>query len=506
MRIPLKYLLPLSVFLTGLLILLVETYIQKDIAYNRMASDNIKQIKIIGNRLTSRIVLEARTSGIMPERIGSLVSPYMAETLDQVDIYDENLNMLFTRSLPAHKSHAMNIDLDTSNRVKKEQFADIEYDQISQHIIGYFPIELKIRRGEVNSRNTGVIHLVFDVSRAYQETTNILINSVISNVIIIVTMVLSFSLLMYFLVFKRLNALHKATQRLSDGDFSTTVKIKGGDDELTQVIHTFNTMAHEMHEYKDSMEEKIHIALKEREEQTKILVQQSRLASMGEMIGNIAHQWRQPLNALSLLIQKLQLFSQRGKLTEEVINDNVEKAILLIDNMSTTIDDFRDFFKPDKQQELFDLKHVMHEMMSLTEANFKERNIHIIIDIDQPNCEVYGFKNEFAQVIINLLNNSKDAFEEKHITEGKIHVSGKVFKKTTVFKISDNAGGIPETILDRIFEPYYTTKEEGKGTGIGLYMSKMIVEENMHGKIQAHNTKEGVEFIMTFENHKGEII
>jgi len=498
MGIPLKYLLPLSVFLTGLLILLIETYVQKDIAYNQMAEENIKQIKIIGNRLTSRIILESRTHGIIQEKIVSLISPYMAETLDQVDIFDRDLNKLFSRSLSAHKNHEMAIDLETSKKVIQDQFSDIHYDQVSQHIIGYFPVDLQIKKGEVNTRNTGVIHLVFDVSQAYKKTTQTLINSILLNMTIIIVMVVAYSILMYFLVFKRLNALHRATKRLSEGKFDTYVESKGSD-ELTQVISTFNTMAQEMHSYKDTMEEKIQQALKERSEQTKLLVQQSRLASMGEMIGNIAHQWRQPLNALGLLIQKIQLFSQRGKLTEELLEDNVTKAIRIIENMSTTIDDFRDFFKPDKQKEFFDLKDVMHDVMSLLEASFTEKSITVDIQIEEPKCEVYGFKNEFSQVVINLLNNSKDAFVEKNIQDGRISVVGKHYKGYVSLSISDNAGGIPEEIIDRIFEPYYTTKEEGKGTGIGLYMSKMIVEDNMNGWIQAHNTDEGVEFNMTFK-------
>ena len=142
--------------------------------------------------------------------------------------------------------------------------------------------------------------------------------------------------------------------------------------------------------------------------------------------------------------------------------------------------------------------------MSLLEASFTEKNILVDIDIQQPKCEVYGFKNEFAQVIINLLNNSKDALQEKGIEEGKVSIRGKMVNGQTVFRISDNAGGIPETIIDRIFEPYYTTKEEGKGTGIGLYMSKMIIEENMNGIIQVHNTLDGAEFSMTFKNYEGE--
>ena len=502
MGIPLKYLLPLSVFLTGLLILLIESYVQKNIAYEEMAEENIQQAKIVGNRLTSRIALESKSNGIVREKIVSLISPYMADTLDQVDVYDEDLNQLFTRSLSAHKNHKMSINLETSKKVLQEQFSHLRYDKSSQHVIGYFPVDLQIKKGEVNYRNTGVMHLVFDVSKANEETGRSILNRFLLNMSIIVTMVFSFSLLMYFLVFKRLNALHKATQKLSEGNFDVYVESKGSD-ELTHVIATFNNMATEMLNYKETMEEKVEHALKERTEQTKLLIQQSRLASMGEMIGNIAHQWRQPLNALALLVQKLQLFSQRGKLTQEIMEENVTKAIQIIENMSTTIDDFRDFFKPEKQKELFDLKEVVHDVMSLLDASFAEKNIKVDIRIEQPKCEIYGFKNEFAQVIINLLNNSKDALNEKNVKEGKISIVGKLHKGYVALDISDNAGGIPEEIIERIFEPYYTTKEEGKGTGIGLYMSKMIVEDNMNGRIQARNAGDGVAFHMTFKKFEG---
>ena len=503
MNLPLKYLLPLLIFIAGFFLVSVQTYIQMNSEYKKMVKYASDQARIAGNRLASRITFEVKSGGFTEQKMVSLTAPYMAETLDQVDIYDQKLTPMFSRYVPSYIHDKLdNFESSTAYKVVKDQFSDIKYKEKSKHIVSYFPIDLPVQKGEVLSRTTGVLHLVFDITQAYNETRSAIIQTTIMNIIIITIMVSFFSLLMYFLVFRRLDTLHKASLKLADGDFNVHVQTKG-EDELTQVIHTFNSMAVDINAYIHDMENQVNKAVKEQHEQSKILVQQNRLASMGEMIGNIAHQWRQPLNALSLLIQKVELFSQRGKLTEEVLTENVQKASTIIENMSTTIDDFRDFFKPDKQMENFNLNTVVHDVITLQEATLNEANISLTINIHQPECEIYGFKNEFAQVIINLINNSKDALIENKIEQKQINISAEQKKDQVIFKLCDNAGGIADDIIDRIFEPYYTTKEEGKGTGIGLYMSKMIVEENMHGIMHVRNNETGAEFSMIFKNKKG---
>jgi len=501
-RIPLKYLLPLLIFITGFFLVSLQTYLYMHDEYSKMLGKSFTQAKIVGNRLASHIADETRNGQILNRKIASLTAPYMADTLDQVGIYNHKLELEFSRHIASHPQDKKEIfNRAVALKVAQEQFSDLKYLKEAKHIVGYFPLDLPAHTGKVLSKNTGVIQLVFDISTEYEETSRTIIKNALMNISIVTIMVLVFSFLLYYFVLRRLNALHKATSKLIQGDFSVHVHSKGND-ELTQVIHTFNTMALEISAYKHTMEEKVQYAVNERAEQTKILIQQSRLASMGEMIGNIAHQWRQPLNALGLIIQKIEIFYERGKLDKENLKENVQNASLIIDNMSRTINDFRDFFKPNKQKEYFLIKELVSNVMNLLEAGLKQSQISVTVEIKQPGSLLYGFKNEFSQVLINLINNSKDALIERKIVDKKIIIRAENRDETLFIRVEDNAGGISEEIIDRIFEPYYTTKEEGKGTGIGLYMSKMIVEENMHGLMRVENTDQGAAFSMIFKSDK----
>lgn len=249
----------------------------------------------------------------------------------------------------------------------------------------------------------------------------------------------------------------------------------------------------ELERYKNNLEEKVHQEITKRQEQEKIMIQQSRLAAMGEMIGNIAHQWRQPLNAMGIVIYNIKDAYDYGELTPKMMERSTNKATALIKKMSTTIDDFRNFFKPDKLKEEFKLSNAIDEILSLIEESFLQSRINIKIEID-PSLTVIGYKNEFSQVILNLLNNSRDVFEERHINHRYIRISAFQIEDKIVVSVKDNGGGIPIKVLPRVFEPYYSTKEEGKGTGIGLYMSKSIIEEHHKGKLLASNDEEGAIF------------
>ena len=226
-----------------------------------------------------------------------------------------------------------------------------------------------------------------------------------------------------------------------------------------------------------------------------LLQQQSRQAAMGEMIGNIAHQWRQPLNALGLVLQNIYFEHQMGKLDDEFMDRSVEKGKRLIQTMSGTIDDFRNFFKPNKLKERFKISKVINNMVDLIGASYQNNGIALELILDD-SLEIEGYSGEFSQVILNLMSNAKDAFIENSVVDKKVIISSRREADNMIVEISDNAGGIPNEVIKKIFDPYFTTKEEGKGTGIGLYMSKTIIETNMKGFLSVVNENNGAKFII----------
>lgn len=243
------------------------------------------------------------------------------------------------------------------------------------------------------------------------------------------------------------------------------------------------------------LEKKVQEEILKNKEKEFLLLQQSKMASMGEMLGNIAHQWRQPLNALSLVTQNIQFAHQMNELDDEFLYKSIKKANLLTSNMSKTIDDFRFFYKPNKGKNRFNLFEVKEKCLNLVDTSFEHNGIKIE-SLGDNEIYLYGFPNELAQVVINILNNAKDALIDNKIENAKVTCNLYKDNSFGYIEIRDNAGGIAENILNKIFEPYFTTKEEGKGTGIGLYMSKIIVEQNMNGKLYVENIDNGVSFLI----------
>jgi len=224
------------------------------------------------------------------------------------------------------------------------------------------------------------------------------------------------------------------------------------------------------------------------------LMQQARSAQMGEMIGNIAHQWRQPLNTIGLIIQKLKFYNDNNFLDDKKLNSSVEKSMDIVNGMSKTIDDFRNFFAPNKEKELFSLYDLFKDTYAIVEDTFEENLIDFKIEMFEKDLKIEGYRNELSQVILNLISNSKDALIEKESTSSFFKITAKKVSKSIFITCCDNGGGIDNDILDKVFNPYFTTKDEGKGTGIGLYMSKEIIEKHMDGKINIFNTDVGVCF------------
>jgi signal transduction histidine kinase len=239
--------------------------------------------------------------------------------------------------------------------------------------------------------------------------------------------------------------------------------------------------------------EKVREEVEKNREKEHLLILQSRQAAMGEMIGNIAHQWRQPLTAISLLVQDLGECYVYGDFTKEYLDTTIRNALNVIRHMSHTIDDFRNFFKQEKEKKAFSVGEVVTRSLSFIESSLRFNNIAIETEIDD-DLLAFGFPNEFSQAFINIIANAKQAFRERSTPEPLIHIQGFREGKRAVITITDNAGGISEQIIDKIFEPYFTTRQLENGTGLGLYMSKTIVEKNMDGKLTASNVEGGACF------------
>lgn len=240
-----------------------------------------------------------------------------------------------------------------------------------------------------------------------------------------------------------------------------------------------------------SLEQRVWIEVAKNREKDHLLIHQSRLAAMGEMIGNIAHQWRQPLNALGLLLSNIQDAYAHHECDQSYLDESVAKGRHLIDKMSFTIDDFGNFFKPDRERVRFSLEGAVRDAMSVVEASFISSSITVVLDIKQ-DVFVTGFPNEYAQVLLNILGNAKDAILMHKVQNGRVEIATGQDEVQAYVSICDNGGGMAEDVMEKIFDPYFTTRE--KGTGIGLYMSKMIIENNMSGRIEVRNTHGGAEF------------
>lgn len=243
----------------------------------------------------------------------------------------------------------------------------------------------------------------------------------------------------------------------------------------------------------EEMQYKLKEELKEFSDKDKILFHKNKLDAMGEMLENIAHQWRQPLSQInsSVLLIDDALHKMNFK------NIDVEERLLEIESLtkylSNTINDFKDFFAHDKMKNNFLLREMVEKSIYIVKGSLKKNNVEVIVDIEQ-DCRYYGYESELQQVVLVLLNNSKEALVNRNIKDPIINIYIKQEDEFYIIKICDNAGGIIKSIREKIFEPYFTTKHKSKGTGLGLYMSKKIIEENMNGELNVNNHKSGVCF------------
>ncbi len=241
----------------------------------------------------------------------------------------------------------------------------------------------------------------------------------------------------------------------------------------------------------DNLERLVYDEVEKNRKKDKMMFSQSRYAQMGEMIAMIAHQWRQPLNAISAATIMIEMRAKSSCLKYDEAKKITQKIQGFVNHLSNTIDDFRNFFRPQKEKKVSNFKTIVETALSLIRYSLQQKNIDIVEYTDNvENFLVY--ENELVQVVLNLLKNAEDALIEKSVKDPKIilRIDGKKLI------IEDNAGGVATNIMEKIFDPYFSTKDNKNGTGLGLYMAKVIVEEHLKGALLVKNTKEGAQFII----------
>ncbi len=243
--------------------------------------------------------------------------------------------------------------------------------------------------------------------------------------------------------------------------------------------------------------EEMQEALERNREQSWRMIRQSRLATMGEMISMIAHQWRQPLNAISLTASDLKLKKMMGEADDESVIEGLEKIVTYVHHLSETIEDFRTFFKDGKRRTETSFKEIVESLKGIIEASLKKSSIVVEYDLDNSR-RFSSYPNEIKQVVLNLVKNSEDVLTERGVENPRIDIEAGFEDGMHYLQVRDNGGGVDPAILGRIFEPDFSTKDE-KGTGIGLYMSKIIVEEHCGGELRVENSKEGAVFTILLE-------
>lgn len=281
--------------------------------------------------------------------------------------------------------------------------------------------------------------------------------------------------------------INKKTEKLNDEFRKKIINLISVASVLTFLLLLISIYISKIIEKKFKKHEKeIQKYIDEKNKQQHILSQQAKMAAMGEMLGNIAHQWRQPLSVITTAATGMKLQKEFDALDNESFERSIENITNSALYLSKTIDDFRNFFKTDKTEVSFDMEEIFDKVFKLMEGQFKTNDIIFIKKIEK--IKAFGLENEFIQALINILNNSKDALMERE-TPRLIFINVYEENSKAIIKIKDNAGGIDKEIIDKVCEPYFTTKHQAKGTGIGLYMTEEIIVKHMNGSFDIHNTE-----------------
>ncbi|HHH20981.1 MAG TPA: DUF3365 domain-containing protein [Nitratifractor sp.] len=306
--------------------------------------------------------------------------------------------------------------------------------------------------------------------------------------------------------FRRLNEIHKDKNQTilflilaAIGTIVTLILYQSmrhkDESKISNLNNTLEDKVKELDSLNQNLHSRVKEELKKQRENEDMLIQQSKQAALGEMIGNIAHQWRQPIGAVSAIMMNIKWTAISHGVDKNFIDERMQEANTQLLYMSQTIDDFRNFFKPDKEKSLFSPAIEIDRAYQILKASLDDRNIKFLQFASQ-EFELYGYANEFSQVVLNLISNAKDILISRDIANPIIEIHLYMdYDANLCCSIKDNAGGVEKEYLDKIFEPYFTTKKR-EGTGIGLYIAKEIVEKHMEGSLIVKNSAVGANFII----------
>ncbi|MEA3315028.1 MAG: HAMP domain-containing sensor histidine kinase [Campylobacterota bacterium] len=404
------------------------------------------------------------------KRIQDIVSSKLLE-FDGVSLLDLNNNKFLYQS-----SKAKNINFDDKKHSSIISYVDYKYDNIN------------IR-----------ISIVTSKERLYKETNEMMLKNIYK--ILLIMVIIAF--LLFIIIKSSFKPLISLTKRVKKKLVLLDDKIEINDidkDEIKQLDYYFNIFIDlielrnkELQDLNKTLKIRVKNEIEKNNAKQKQLMHQSRLAQMGEMLSMIAHQWRQPLSAISATTSSLYLKSMMNKYEQEYFTTQLTNISNYSQHLSSTIDDFRNFFKKNKEKKEIKLCTLFDDALRITQTSLENKNIKIIKEYN--SCDyVITYPNELRQVMLNLIKNAEDALIENKIENKYIKLSTEKENNKYTLIITDNAGGIDKDVIDKIFEPYYSTKTNKDGTGLGLYMSKTIVEEHCKGKLSASNGKDGAVF------------
>jgi signal transduction histidine kinase len=393
-------------------------------------------------------------------------------------------------------------------------------------------------------------NMFFDVSqikKTHREAEKHLQQKFYSLIFLLITVATLLLVASFFWIYRSLInpiiQLQKGAEIIGAGNLNYQIQLSGHD-EISELSRSFNAMTEKLSLYLAELEKEIKKRIETEEKMLElnkdlekavqdeidkrgkheqVLLQQSKLAAMGEMMSAIAHHWRQPLNVINLINFNILSAFHEGELDEAYLEKAVDDSKKQVLYLSKTIDNFRNYYKPSNVKTEFDIKDAAAEAFNLLSSELQINYIDYSLSCHIHNKTFYNYsynqccnemkatlyKNEFIQVLMNLIYNARDAILKKReagllgIQHGSIDIGFYKLKNNRLrIVVEDNGGGIPEDIMDRIFEPYFTTKFQSQGAGIGLYMTKLLIEKNMNGVIYAQNIEEGAQLIIEFDQEQ----